>query len=77
MNQNFCRLKIGIGHPLNINEDRKTKTISHVLGKFNSSEEDIIDQVIDEVLKGLESINNYGLQIGMNQLNSFKPIKNL
>ncbi len=71
--QDFCRLKIGIGHPCTINEDRKRTTVSHVLGKFNSSEEQIIDEVIEEVLKGIELIKNHGLQIGINQLNSFKP----
>ena len=70
--ENFCRLKIGIGHPLPFSKTRKEKTVSHVLGSFNSNEKATIEKILDEVIKGLDLIENYGLAIGMNHLNGFK-----
>ena len=69
---NFCRIKIGIGHPSAFSENRKSKTISHVLGSFNSNEKAIIEKILDEVIEGLYLIQNHGLAIGMNHLNGYK-----
>ncbi len=69
--ENFCRLKIGIGHPLPFSKNRKDKTISHVLGSFNSNEKATIEKILEEVITGLDLIQNSGLAIGMNHLNGF------
>ena len=36
--QNFCRLRIGIGSPSPIPEERRARTIKHVLGNFDPKE---------------------------------------
>lgn len=70
--QNFCRLRIGIGAPSVSILERKQKTIPHVLGQFNKSEHQILEGVLDTVVKGLELINDFGLERGITYLNSYK-----
>ena len=69
---NFCRLKIGIGHPTCIARIQKTKTVSHVLGKFNSNELKVIETVLEVVIKGLDLIEKSGIAEGTTYLNSYK-----
>ena len=40
-------------------------------------ESKIIEEVLSEVIKGLELINNHGLVIGTNYLNGFRYIKGI
>ncbi len=68
--EDFCRLKIGIGAPSAKSEERKQKTIPHVLGKFESNEEKILEEVIKKILEGLEMIESFGLTKGITYLNS-------
>ena len=71
--KDFCRLRIGIGAPSSINSERKQKTIPHVLGRFNNKEDEIVEEVLDKVIKGLELIEDLGLTKGITYLNSYKP----
>ncbi len=71
--ENFCRLRIGIGSPSLVHSERKQKTIPHVLGEFKKNESQIVECVLDNVLKGLELINNFGLNRGSTYINSYKP----
>ncbi|WP_320668306.1 aminoacyl-tRNA hydrolase [Prochlorococcus sp. MIT 1307] len=71
--ENFCRIKIGIGSPAAKQEERKEKTIPHVLGTFSSKEVPIVNEVIQEVLEGLDLIQALGLEHGTNRLNSYRP----
>ena len=70
----FCRLRIGIGAPSAIQAERKYKTVSHVLGEFTQKENQILDHVLDNVIKGLELIQDYGLETGVTFLNSSTSI---
>ena len=72
----FKRLKIGIGSPSELQEERKSKTVSHVLGKFSKEEFVILNFIIKEIISSIESIksNNWGKIT--TRLNSYKP-KNL
>ena len=72
--KDFCRLRVGIGSPINRTNDKQAKTVSHVLGKFTKKEMSILEEVIDEVIKGIDVINRAGLEEAINQLNSYKPI---
>ena len=72
--KDFCRLRVGIGSPINRTNDKQAKTVSHVLGKFTKKEMSILEEVIDEVIKGIDVINTKGLEEAINQLNSYKPI---
>jgi len=70
--QDFLRIRIGIGPPSQDNEERKSKTISHVLGTFNKQEIEIVNAVVIEVIKGLKMIQTEGIKQASNYLNSYK-----
>ena len=67
--QQFARLRIGIGVPGRTPEERRTRTVSHVLGQFNRDEEPLLNDVLSEVLRGLERIQRQGLDRAGNYLN--------
>ena len=73
--QNFCRLRIGIGAPTDIQEERKDLTVRHVLGKFTSKETPIVDDVLNEVLEGLDLIQHLGIDSACNRINAYKTTK--
>jgi PTH1 family peptidyl-tRNA hydrolase len=66
-NKNFYRLRIGIGHP-----GDKNRVSGFVLGKAPRSEQDLIDQSIDEAARCMPILGQDGLAIAMNRLHSFK-----
>ena len=70
--QEFARLRIGIGAPGRSAEERKARTVSHVLGSFNASEQPLLQDVLDEVLSGLELIQRQGLERAGNRLNGLQ-----
>jgi len=70
--QEFARLRIGIGAPGRSAEERKARTVSHVLGSFNASEQPLLQDVLDEVLSGLALIQRQGLERAGNRLNGLQ-----
>ncbi|MEI6896138.1 MAG: aminoacyl-tRNA hydrolase [Psychromonas sp.] len=66
-NKNFYRLRIGIGHP-----GDKNKVSGFVLGKASKSEQNLIDQSIDEAARCTSILGQDGLAKAMNRLHSFK-----
>ncbi len=67
-NQNgFHRLRVGIGHP-----GDSSQVTGFVLGKAPRSEQDLIDQALDEALRHREAIMKGELARVMNQLNGFQ-----
>ncbi|MBW3041308.1 aminoacyl-tRNA hydrolase [Prochlorococcus marinus] len=69
----FKRLKIGIGAPSDIQKERKSKTVSHVLGRFSKEEYEIINFIIKEVMNCIESITQNNWEKITTRLNSYKP----
>ena len=69
----FKRLKIGIGSPSETPEERKSKTISHVLGKFSKEEFIILNFIIKEIISCIESISSSNWEKITTRLNSYKP----
>jgi PTH1 family peptidyl-tRNA hydrolase len=69
--QEFPRLRIGIGAPGLNPVERKQRTVSHVLGRFAASEQPILDEVLDEVLAGVDLIARLGMERAGNRLNGF------
>ena len=49
--QDFARLRIGIGAPGRSAEERRARTVSHVLGSFHQAEQTLLDEVLEEVLR--------------------------
>ncbi len=70
-NENFCRLRVGIGAPCEGANNRKSQTVSHVLGKFTAKEKPLINEVLNEVLYGIELIQERGSDRAANHLNGF------
>jgi len=69
----FKRVKIGIGSPSKIQQERKSKTIAHVLGKFSKEEFVILNFIIQEIMSCLESIKSNNWEKITTRLNSYKP----
>tara|TARA_Y100001968_G_scaffold243720_1_gene227623 strand:- start:10874 stop:11479 length:606 start_codon:yes stop_codon:yes gene_type:complete len=68
----FCRLRIGIGAPSIVQEERKSRTISHVLGKFTREEDPHINKILDQVLLSLDLLKKSGFEQASNHINSYK-----
>lgn len=68
----FCRLRIGIGAPSEIQEERKSKTVSHVLGKFTKEEDSHIEKILEEVILSIDLLNQSGFDQASNHINSYK-----
>ena len=71
----FKRLKIGIGTPSQDKQDRKSKTISHVLGKFSKEELIKINFIIKEIINCVELTTSNNWEKITTRLNSYKPDK--
>ncbi len=71
----FKRLKIGIGPPSNSPKERKTKSVSHVLGRFSKEEFIILNLIIQEIINCIESIKSNNWEKITTRLNSYKPEK--
>ena len=69
----FKRLKIGIGSPSEIPEERKSKTVSHVLGQFSKEELIQLNLIIQEIICCIESITSNNWEKITTRLNSFNP----
>ena len=69
--QDFPRLRIGIGAPALNPVERKQRTVGHVLGRFASAEQPVLDEVLEEVLAGVDLIQRLGFERGGNRLNGF------
>ena len=69
----FKRLKIGIGSPSEIQKERKSKTVSHVLGKFSKEENVILSLLISEIISCIELITSSNWEKITTRLNSYKP----
>ena len=67
--QEFARLRIGIGAPGRSAEERRARTVSHVLGSFHQAEQSLLKDVLDEVLRGVDLIQRQGLERAGNRLN--------
>ena len=62
-------MRIGIGAPGRSAEERRARTVSHVLGSFHQSEQPLLKEVLDEVLRGIDLIQRQGLERAGNRLN--------
>ena len=69
----FKRLKIGIGSPSEIQKERKSKTVSHVLGRFSQEELIKLNLIIQEIIICIESIKANNWEKITTRLNSYKP----
>ena len=68
----FARLRIGIGAPSSDPQERRDRTVSHVLGRFSEQERPILSGMLDEVCQGIALIRSQGLERASNRLNSVR-----
>ena len=69
----FRRLRIGIGSPSEIQKERKSKTISHVLGRFSKDEFVTINFIIQEIISCIELSSSENWEKITTRLNSYRP----
>ncbi|GKQ98581.1 peptidyl-tRNA hydrolase [Aeromonas hydrophila] len=69
-NNNFFRLRLGIGHP-----GAKELVAGFVLTKAPSSEQSLIDAALDESLRATDILFKQDMTKAMNRLHSFKAEK--
>ena len=69
--QEFLRIRIGIGSPPIIEEDKKYNTISHVLGNFSKPEKLILNKVFSQIVESLKRLNENNEDSIICELNSF------
>ena len=69
--QEFPRLRIGIGAPALNPVERKQRTVGHVLGRFAPADQPVLEEVLDEVLQGIDLIQRLGFERAGNRLNGF------
>ena len=69
--QEFLRIRIGIGSPPIIEEDKKYNTISHVLGNFSKPEKIILNKVFSQIVESLKRLNENNENSIICELNSF------
>jgi PTH1 family peptidyl-tRNA hydrolase len=72
-NQNFPRLRIGIGKPEDLSHGDSSDTVSYVLGRFSTSETKLMSGVLEFVVGCVELSFKQGLEKAMNKCNSFTP----
>jgi PTH1 family peptidyl-tRNA hydrolase len=68
--QDFARLRIGIGAPA---QERRERTISHVLGRFSAAEKPALEAVLEEVIAGIDLLRRRGVEVAGNRINAFRP----
>jgi PTH1 family peptidyl-tRNA hydrolase len=68
--QNFPRLRIGIGRPKGAASSDDTGTVSHVLGRFSASENQLMSDVLRFVVECTELCLKQGVEKVMNVCNS-------
>ena len=69
----FKRLKIGIGSPSEVQKERKSKTISHVLGSFSKKEFVTVNFIIQEIISCMHSTTSNNWEKINTRLNSYQP----
>jgi PTH1 family peptidyl-tRNA hydrolase len=72
--QDFPRLRIGIGAPAENPQERKARTIGHVLGRFSPAERPLLNDVLTEVEAGIGLIQRLGLDRAGTRLNGFRGL---
>ncbi len=68
-NQNFPRLRIGIGKPQNAVAG-EANTISYVLGEFNAQESAMVTEILSLVVDCVELSLKQGVEQAMNRYNN-------
>ena len=69
--QEFFRIRVGVGSPPIIDNDKKYNTISHVLGNFSKPEKLILNKIFCQMIDSLQKLNERNENTIICELNSF------
>ena len=69
----FKRIKIGIGSPSELIKERKSKTVSHVLGRFSKEEFILLESIIQEIISCIDLITSNNWEKITTRINSYTP----
>jgi len=72
----FKRIRIGIGSPPNLEKEKRSNTISHVLGDFSNKEKLDLNKIFRKIIESLEKWDTINNEIIISQLNSLSTIRN-
>jgi len=72
----FKRIRIGIGSPPNLQKEKRSNTISHVLGDFSKKEKLVLNEIFQKIIESIENWDKINNEIIISQLNSFSNSKN-
>jgi len=70
--EEFLRIRVGIGSPPRIENDKKYNTISHVLGDLSKPEKLILNKIFCQMIESLQKLNDHNENSIICELNSFK-----
>ena len=70
--QEFLRIRVGIGSPPLLNNDKKNNVISHVLGNLSKPEKLTLDKIFCKIIESLQNLNDHNENLIMYELNSFQ-----
>lgn len=74
--QNFPRLRIGIGKPKSMTGTMERETVSYVLGKFSSTEMQIMEQVLKWAGEAIDLSLHQGVEKAMSLYNNRSLVDN-
>jgi len=69
--KDFKRIRIGIGSPPHLKKEKRSNTISHVLGDFSSREKLNLDEIFMKIIESIEKWDTINNEIIISQLNTF------
>ena len=72
----FKRIRIGIGSPPNLENEKRSNTISHVLGDFSNKEKLDLNKIFKKIIESLEKWDTINNEIIISQLNSSSTSRN-
>ncbi len=65
--QEFVRVRVGVGR----DEHNRGNVIGHVLGKFSADARKVMDEVVEEAVHVVETLENNSVEIAMNRYNAW------
>tara|TARA_B100000945_G_C20375529_1_gene594347 strand:- start:494 stop:1105 length:612 start_codon:yes stop_codon:yes gene_type:complete len=68
----FTRIRIGIGSPPSIDNEKKFNTISHVLGNLSNPEKLTLTKIFNKIIESIEKLDQDNQNSIICELNSFK-----
>ena len=73
--EDFKRIRVGIGKPPEMKDDKLSNTVSHVLGYISEEEKKILNKIFERIILSLEKLKIDNEDSIICELNSFKYLE--